>query len=110
ILIMREAGRIVANTLAQLREMIKPGLNVLEIEKFVREEYKRVGAKETFLNYAPGGKVPYPSNICVSINEQLVHGIPKNRVLQEGDIVSLDLGATYNGYVGDSAITVPVGK
>ncbi len=110
ILIMREAGRIVANTLAQLREMIKPGLNVLEIEKFVREEYKRVGAKETFLNYAPGGKVPYPSNICVSINDELVHGIPKNRTLQEGDIVSLDLGATYNGYVGDSAITVPVGK
>ena len=110
ILIMREAGRIVANTLAQLREMIKPGFNVLEIEKFVREEYKRVGAKETFLNYAPGGKVPYPSNICVSINDELVHGIPKNRTLQEGDIVSLDLGATYNGYVGDSAITVPVGK
>lgn len=110
ILVMREAGRIVANTLAQLREMIKPGLNVLEIEKFVREEYKRVGAKETFLNYAPGGKVPYPSNICVSINDELVHGIPKNRTLQEGDIVSLDLGATYNGYVGDSAITVPVGK
>ncbi|MBK7724844.1 MAG: type I methionyl aminopeptidase [Dehalococcoidia bacterium] len=110
ILVMREAGRIVANTLAHLREMIRPGLNVMEIEKFVREEYKRVGAKETFLNYAPGGKVPYPSNICVSINDELVHGIPRNRILQEGDIVSLDLGATYNGYVGDSAITVPVGK
>ena len=110
ILVMREAGRIVAKTLAHLREMIRPGLNVMEIEKFVREEYKRVGAKETFLNYAPGGKVPYPSNICVSINDELVHGIPRNRILQEGDIVSLDLGATYNGYVGDSAITVPVGK
>lgn len=108
--IMREAGRIVANTLNQLRDMIEPGLNVLEIEKFVREEFKRAGAEETFLGYAPGGRVPYPSNICVSINEQLVHGIPKNRVLQEGDIVTLDLGATYNGYVGDSAITVPVGK
>ncbi|MGE0599095.1 MAG: type I methionyl aminopeptidase [Dehalococcoidia bacterium] len=110
IAVMREAGRIVANTLAGLREMIKPGLNVMELEKYVREEFKRVGAKETFLNYAPGGKSGYPSNICVSINEQLVHGIPKNRVLQEGDIVTLDLGATYNGYVGDSAITVPVGK
>ncbi len=110
IAVMREAGRIVANTLAGLRKMIEPGLNVMELEKYVREEYKRVGAKETFLNYAPGNKSGYPSNICVSINEQLVHGIPKNRVLQEGDIVSLDLGATYNGYVGDSAITVPVGK
>ena len=110
IAIMREAGRIVGSTLVQLREMIKPGLNVLEIEKFVREEFKRYGARETFLNYAPGDKKPYPSNICVSINEQLVHGIPKNRVLQEGDIVTLDLGATFNGYVGDAAITVAVGK
>jgi methionyl aminopeptidase len=110
LLLMREAGRVVANTLVQLREMVKPGLNLLDIEKFVREEYKRVGAKETFLNYAPGGKKPYPSNICVSVNDQLVHGIPKDRELQEGDIVSLDLGATVNGYVGDSAITVPVGK
>jgi methionyl aminopeptidase len=110
IAIMREAGRIVGNTLEQLRAMIKPGLNVLEIEKFVREEFKRHGARETFLNYAPGDKKPYPSNICVSINEQLVHGIPKNRVLQEGDIVTLDLGATFNGYVGDAAITVAVGK
>lgn len=108
--IMREAGRIVGSTLAQLREMIRPGLNLLAIEQFVRDEYKRVGAKETFLNYAPGGKRPYPSNICVSVNEQLVHGIPTNRELQEGDIVALDLGATYNGYVGDAAITVPVGK
>jgi len=110
IAIMREAGRIVGNTLEQLRAMIKPGLNVLEIEKFVREEFKRHGARETFLNYAPGDKKPYPSNICVSINEQLVHGIPKNRVLQEGDIVTLDLGATFNGYVGDAAVTVAVGK
>ena len=108
--IMREAGRIVGNTLAQLREMIRPGLNLMAIEQFVRDEYKRAGAKETFLNYAPGGKRPYPSNICVSVNEQLVHGIPTNRELQEGDIVTLDLGATYNGYVGDAAITVPVGK
>lgn len=108
--IMREAGRIVGSTLAQLREMIRPGLNLLAIEQFVRDEYKRIGAKETFLNYAPGGKRPYPSNICVSVNEQLVHGIPTNRELQEGDIVTLDLGATYNGYVGDAAITVPVGK
>ena len=110
IAIMREAGRIVGNTLEQLRAMIKPGLNVLEIEKFVREEFKRHGARETFLNYAPGDKKPYPSNICVSINEQLVHGIPKNRVLQEGDIVTLDLGATFNGSVGDAAITLAVGK
>ncbi len=109
--IMREAGRIVANTLAQIREMVRPGLNLLEVETFVRDEFKRVGAKETFLNYSPAPKYPpYPSNICISINEQLVHGIPIDRELQEGDIVTFDLGATYRGYVGDAAITVGVGK
>lgn len=109
--ILREAGRIVANTLAQIREMVRPGLNLLEIEKFVREEFKRAGAKETFLNYSPAPRYPpYPSNICISINEQLVHGIPIDRKLEEGDIVTFDLGATYRGYVGDAAITVGVGK
>lgn len=109
--ILREAGRIVANTLAQIREMVRPGLNLLEIEKFVREEFQRAGAKETFLNYSPAPKYPpYPSNICISINEQLVHGIPIDRELEEGDIVTFDLGATYRGYVGDAAITVGVGK
>ncbi|MCL4240587.1 MAG: type I methionyl aminopeptidase [Dehalococcoidia bacterium] len=109
--IMREAGRIVANTLAQIREMVRPGLNLLEVETFVRDEFKRAGAKETFLNYSPAPKYPpYPSNICISINEQLVHGIPIDRELQEGDVVTFDLGATYRGYVGDAAITVGVGK
>ena len=108
--IMREAGRIVANTLAQIREMVRPGLNLLEVERFVREEFRRAGAKETFLHYSPGPKYPpYPSNICISINEQLVHGIPTDRELQEGDIVTFDLGATSKGYVGDAAITVGVG-
>lgn len=108
--VMREAGRIVGQTLEKLRAMIRPGLNALEIERFVREEFSRYGARETFLNYSPAPKYPpYPSNICVSINDELVHGIPRDRVLKEGDIVSLDLGATYRGYVGDAAITVPVG-
>ncbi len=111
IAIMREAGRIVGQTLEQIRTMIRPGLNLLEIEQFVRDEFRRVGAKETFRNYSPGPKYPpYPSNICISINDQLVHGIPRDRKLKEGDIVSLDLGATYNGYVGDAAITVGVGQ
>jgi len=109
--IMREAGRIVANTLAHIREMVRPGLNLLEVEQFVREEFKRAGAKETFLNYTPAPKYPpYPSNICISVNEQLVHGIPIDRELQDGDIVTFDLGATYRGYVGDAAITVGVGE
>ncbi len=107
---MREAGRIVGQTLAGIREMVRPGRNILDIEAFVTEEFKRQGAHETFRGYDPAGKPPYPSNICISLNEELVHGIPRDRILQEGDIVTFDLGATYKGFVGDSAITVPVGK
>jgi methionyl aminopeptidase len=108
--LMRESGRIVGQTLAQIKEMVRPGLNVLEIQRFVRHEFKRRGAIETFLNYQPAPKFPpYPSNICISINDELVHGIPRDRILQEGDIVTFDLGATYQGYVGDAAITVAVG-
>lgn len=109
--VMREAGQIVGQTLARIREMVRPGLNLLEIEQFVEDEFNRLGATSPFLNYSPAPKYPpYPSNICISINEQLVHGIPKDRKLKEGDIVSLDLGATYKGYVGDAAITVGVGE
>jgi len=109
--VMREAGQIVGQTLEKLRAMVRPGLNLLEIERCVRDEFRRRGAKETFLNYQPSPKYPpYPSNICVSINDELVHGIPRDRTLEEGDIVSLDLGATYRGYVGDAAITVGVGQ
>ncbi len=109
--IMRQAGAIVGQTLEKLRTMIRPGLNVVEIPRFVHDEFKRCGARETFLHYSPAPKYPpYPSNICISINEQLVHGIPKDRILKDGDLVTLDLGATYRGYVGDAAITVGVGE
>ncbi|MBA4179757.1 MAG: type I methionyl aminopeptidase [Anaerolinea sp.] len=109
--VMREAGKIVGQTLARIREMIRPGLNVLEIEEFVKDEFKRVGVTSPFLHYSPAPKYPpYPSNICISVNDQLVHGIPRSRVLKEGDLVSLDLGATHKGYVGDAAITVGVGN
>lgn len=107
---LREAGRLVARTLARIEEMVKPGLNLLEVERFVHDEFKKAGAKETFRNYTPHEKYPpYPSNICISVNEQLVHGIPRSRILKEGDIVSFDLGATYKGFVGDAAVTVAVG-
>src|SRR5689334_24452166 len=109
---MREAGRIVGQTLEKIRAMVRPGLDLLDVERFVHEEFNRVGAKETFLNYTPDTKrfPPYPSNICISVNDQLVHGIPRHRLLKEGDIVTFDLGATYNGYVGDAAISVAVGE
>jgi methionyl aminopeptidase len=108
--VMREAGQIVGQTLQKLAALALPGTRVIEFERLVRREFQERGARETFYLYHPDPRVqPYPSNICVSVNDELVHGIPGDRILADGDIVSLDLGATYKGYVGDSAITVAVG-
>ncbi len=109
--LLRDAGQIVGQTHQKIAEMIRPGLNILEIERFIAEEFARRGAIETFRNYSPAPKYPpYPSNVCISINDELVHGIPRDRVLQEGDIISIDLGATYQGYVGDAAFSYGVGE
>jgi methionyl aminopeptidase len=104
--IMREAGRVVGQTLQILKDAVRPGVVVKELDKIVRKEYARRGVIPTFLGYA---EPPYPATVCVSVNEELVHGIPGGRVIQEGDIVSIDLGATYKGFVGDSALTFGVG-
>jgi methionyl aminopeptidase len=108
--IMREAGRIVGQTLQKLVAAVKPGVVVKDLDQLVRQEYARLGVTPTFLGYPPGAKNPFPATVCVSVNDELVHGIPGKRVLQEGDIVSIDLGATHKGFVGDSALTVGVGK
>jgi methionyl aminopeptidase len=104
IAIMREAGRIVARTLQRLREICRPGTPVHDLDQMVRREFAAYGAIPTFLGY-----LGYPATICVSLNDEIVHGIPRDQVLKDGDIVSLDLGATYRGFVGDSAITFGVG-
>jgi methionyl aminopeptidase len=105
--IMREAGRVVGEVLELLAEAVRPGLVVKELDKIVRKEYAKRGVIPTFLGYA---EPPYPATVCVSVNDELVHGIPGDRVIQEGDIVSIDLGATYKGFVGDSALTIGVGE
>jgi methionyl aminopeptidase len=105
--VMREAGRVVGQTLQLLVDAVKPGLVVKELDKIVRKEYARLGVIPTFLGYA---QPPYPATVCVSVNDDLVHGIPGNRVIKEGDVVSIDLGATYKGFVGDSALTIGVGE
>jgi methionyl aminopeptidase len=105
--IMREAGRVVGETLLILKEATKPGLVVKELDKMVRKEYAKRGVIPTFLGYA---EPPYPATVCVSVNDELVHGIPGSRVIKDGDIVSIDLGATYKGFVGDSALTFGVGE
>jgi methionyl aminopeptidase len=102
---MRQAGRAVNRVLAVLGDSVKAGMRTKELDEIARKELDRMGLKPSFLGYHG-----YPARVCVSINEQIVHGIPGQRVIKEGDIVSLDFGAIYDGFQGDSAITVGVGK
>ena len=103
---MKEAGRITGEALLVARDMVRPGVSTYEIDVAIRQYIEKCGAKPTFLGY--GG---FPASACISINSEVIHGIPsKTRILQEGDIVKIDTGATYHGYVGDSARTIPVGK
>jgi methionyl aminopeptidase len=103
--LMREAGRIVALTHAVLRENVRPGVTTAKLDTLAYETATKHGAKPSFLGYRG-----FPASLCVSINEEVVHGIPGPRVLQQGDIVSLDFGTIYRGFQGDAAITVGVGK
>ncbi len=103
--IMRKAGRIVAAILDILKKRIEPGIITEELDRITVEEMKRYDVTSSFKGYRG-----FPANLCVSVNEQLVHGIPGDRVLKEGDIVSLDFGAVYDGFHGDAALTVGVGE
>jgi methionyl aminopeptidase len=105
IAVMRQAGRADAEVLAILRQAIRPGLTLKGLDDIVRREFAKRKVVPTFLHYQG-----YPARVCVSVNDEVVHGIPDKRVLREGDIVSIDLGATYKGFVGDAAITVGVGS
>jgi methionyl aminopeptidase len=111
ITIMREAGRIVAKVHEALRQAVCPGISTWELDQIAFDIIKSHNAEPSFLGYPPGSPHPFPATINASINEELVHGIPrKDRKLKEGDIISLDVGATYKGFVGDAAFTVGVGK
>ncbi len=105
---MREAGRINALALQAVREIIKPGVKTAELDAAAEKILEEHGAFSPFKNYP--GPYPYPASICVSVNEELVHGIPGDRKLKEGDIVSVDCGTVHDGFVGDSAFTASVGK
>ena len=102
---MRQAGRIVATVLETLKSKVKPGIRTEELDVIAARETERLGAKPSFKGYHG-----YPANLCVSVNDEIVHGIPWKRVLNKGDIVSLDFGAIFNGFQGDAAVTVGVGK
>ena len=108
IAIMREAGRINAEALAAARAIIRPGITTADLDAAAEEVLKKHGCYSPFKNYP--GPYPYPASTNVSVNYELVHGIPGKRKLKEGDIVSVDCGTVYNGYVGDSAFTACVGE
>ena len=109
IAIMREAGRLNAEVRRLLLDAIAPGVTGRELDELAKAEIAQRGATPTFVGYAPGGRPPYPGAICYSVNAQLVHGIPGDQALREGDIVSIDLGLTWRGYVSDAAFTAAVG-
>ena len=104
--IMKEAGRITGEALLTASDHVRPGISTYELDRIVRESIEKAGAKPSFLGY--GG---FPGSACVSINDEVIHGIPsKKRFLEEGDIVKIDVGAFYKGFHGDSARTIPVGR
>jgi methionyl aminopeptidase len=107
---MRESGRHVAEILLELREKAKPGVTTGELNDLAAREIDRRGIESSFLGYGPGGLPPYPAVLCVSVNEEIVHGIPGKRELAVGDLLSLDFGISNGGFHGDSACTIPVGE
>src|SRR6476619_3995018 len=101
---MRAAGQLVGSVLQKLREMVEPGITTIEIDQAAEKMIRDGGALPTFKGYHG-----FPYSICASVNEQVVHGFPSDYKLKDGDIFSIDCGATLEGFVGDTAITVPVG-
>jgi methionyl aminopeptidase len=106
--LMREAGRVNALALAAVRDLVKPGVTTAELDAAAEEVIRKHGGKPVFKGYP--GPYPYPATLTVSVNEELVHGIPGKRKLKEGDIVSVDCGTLLEGFVGDSAFTMGVGQ
>ena len=105
LLVMRKAGEITAGALNTARELVKPGETLISIDKAVRKYIEKCGAKPSFLGY--GG---FPASACISVNEEVIHGIPSDRRLEEGDIVKVDVGAFYKGFHGDAARTFFCGE
>ena len=110
--ILREGGKRLATVLYKVKDMVKPGISTWELDKYAEKLIKDMGDEPAFLNYRPeGADFAYPASLCVSVNNEVVHGIPnKGKILKERDIVSLDLGLKHENLFTDMAITVPVGE
>lgn len=103
--LLRKAGQVVGKTIEELKKYVKPGITSFELDRIADEYIRSQGCTPAFFRL-----YDFPGHICISFNEEVVHGIPSKRVLKEGDIISLDVGATFKGWNGDSAVTLPVGK
>jgi len=108
--VMDRANRVVLEILEIMRSMVKPGATTAQLNAVAEEELAKRGAKSPFKGYAPMGLPPYPAVVCASVNDVIVHGIPNRGKMQEGDVIGLDFGAVLDGFVGDGAITIGVGK
>jgi methionyl aminopeptidase len=108
IALMREAGRLVAQALAEAAKLVQPGVTTREIDAVIEATFEKAGAEALFKGVP--GKVPFPAASCISVNEEIVHGIPGDRVLQSGDLISIDTGCRLAGWCADSAWTYPVGQ
>jgi len=106
---MRAVGELIAEVREALRAMVAPGISTLELNTVAEKMMRDAGSIPTFIGYKPHGMVPFPFAICASANEQIVHGFSTDTPLKDGDIISLDMACTLDGFVGDTAITVPVG-
>ena len=102
---LRRVNQLVGRILAELRQMVRPGVTTAQIDALAEQRVREAGAEPAFKGYHG-----YPATVCASVNEQVVHGIPSARALNEGDVVSIDMGARLDGFFGDSAVTVPVGR
>lgn len=108
--LMREAGRVVGEVHQLVRETARAGITTGELDRLAEKLVRSRGAVPSFKGYAPAGRRPYPGTLCTSVDDEVVHGIPGERVLEDGMILSVDVGAILNGYHGDAALTVPIGR
>ena len=108
---LRDAGKLVAETFAMLREYVQPGARLSDLDRIAEEFIVRHGAKVLYKGYGGGhGTPPFPGTICASVNDEICHGLPDDRVLNEGDIIGVDIGLRLRGWCGDSCVTYPVGQ
>lgn len=107
---LKKSGQILARVLMMLEREIKPGIEASKLDDIADREIKKAGALPSFKNYREGKEKPYPASVCISINDEIVHGIPAKKFFKEGDVVGLDLGVNYKGFFTDGASTVVVGK